>query len=37
MSYFNNVKNFERIVVAVISHINDKWEDTPIDEFTKKY
>lgn len=37
MSCFNNVASVERIVFAVISHLNEKWEDTPIYEFTQKY
>lgn len=37
MSCFNNVESIERIVFAVISHLNEKWEDTPINEFTQKY
>jgi transposase-like protein len=37
MSCFNNVESIERIVFAVISHLNEKWRNTPIYEFTQNY
>ncbi|GAQ94634.1 transposase, Mutator family, partial [Thermodesulfovibrio aggregans] len=37
MSCFNNVESIERIIFAVISHLNEKWRNTPIYEFTQNY
>ena len=36
MSCFNNVQSIERIVYAVLSHLNDKWRMKPLFEFTQK-
>jgi putative transposase len=36
MSCFNNVQSIERIVYAVLSHLNDKWRIKPLFEFTQK-
>ncbi len=36
MSCFNNTTSIERIVYAVISHLNDKWRIKPLDEFTQR-
>ncbi|MDW7998079.1 MAG: transposase, partial [Thermodesulfovibrio sp.] len=37
MSCFNNTESIERIVFAVISHLNENWWRTPIHEFTQNY
>lgn len=36
MSCFNNVQSVERIVFAVLSHLNDRWGIRPLKEFTQK-
>lgn len=36
MSCFNNTQSIERIVYAVLSHLNDKWRNKPLYEFTQK-
>ena len=36
MSCFNNTQSIERIVYAVLSHLNDKWGIKPLKEFTQK-
>lgn len=36
MSCFNNTQSIERIVYAVLSHLNDKWRIKPLNEFTQK-
>ena len=36
MSCFNNVQSIERIVYAVLSHLNDQWGKRPLKEFTQK-
>jgi transposase-like protein len=36
MSCFNNIESIERIVYAVISHLNDHWSLHPLKEFTQK-
>lgn len=36
MSCFNNSQSIERIVYAVLSHLNDKWGIRPLKEFTQK-
>lgn len=36
MSCFNNTQSIERIVYAVLSHLNDKWRVKPLTEFTQK-
>ncbi|MEM3112413.1 MAG: transposase [Candidatus Anstonellales archaeon] len=35
MSCFNNTTSIERIVYAVMSHLNDRWRIKPLDEFTQ--
>ncbi|MBI5026240.1 MAG: IS256 family transposase [Nitrospirae bacterium] len=35
MSCFNNTQSIERIVYAVLSHLNDKWRIKPLKEFTQ--
>lgn len=35
MSCFNNTESIERIVYAVISHLNEKWRNNPLNEFTQ--
>ncbi len=37
MSCFNNTQSIERIVYAVLSHLNDQWGRRPLKEFTQKY
>ncbi len=37
MSCFNNTESIERIVFAVMSHLNENWMDTPFYEFTQNY
>lgn len=37
MSCFNNTQSIERIVYAVLSHLNDRWGMKPLKEFTQKY
>ncbi len=37
MSCFNNTQSIERIVYAVLSHLNEKWRIKPLNEFTQKY
>lgn len=37
MVCFNNVESIERIVYALISHLNEQWRRNPIYEFTQKY
>lgn len=37
MSCFNNTQSIERIVYAVLSHLNDQWGMKPLNEFTQKY
>jgi transposase-like protein len=34
MSCFNNTQSIERIVYAVLSHLNDQWGKKPLKEFT---
>jgi putative transposase len=36
MSCFNNTQSIERIVYAVLNHLNDKWRVKPLSEFTQK-
>jgi transposase-like protein len=36
MSCFNNTQSIERIVYAVLNHLNDKWRIKPLKEFTQK-
>jgi len=36
MSCFNNVQSIERIVYAMLSHLNEQWGKTPLKEFTQK-
>ncbi len=36
MSCFNNTQSIERIVYAVLSHLNDQWGNRPLKEFTQK-
>lgn len=36
MSCFNNTPSIERIVYAVLSHLNDQWGKRPLKEFTQK-
>lgn len=36
MSCFNNTQSIERIVYAVLSHLNDQWGRKPLIEFTQK-
>jgi len=36
MSCFNNTPSIERIVYAVLSHLNDQWGKNPLKEFTHK-
>jgi transposase-like protein len=36
MSCFNNTQSVERIVYAVLSHLNDHWGKRPLKEFTQK-
>ncbi len=36
MSCFNNTQSIERIVYAVLSHLNDQWGRKPLKEFTQK-
>jgi transposase-like protein len=35
MSCFNNTQSIERIVYAVLSHLNDQWWKKPLKEFTQ--
>lgn len=35
MSCFNNVQSIERIVYAVLNHLNDQWRKRPLKEFTQ--
>lgn len=35
MSCFNNTQSIERIVYAVLNHLNDKWRIKPLNEFTQ--
>lgn len=35
MSCFNNTQSIERIVYAVLSHLNEKWRIKPLNEFTQ--
>lgn len=37
MSCFNNTQSIERIVYAVLSHLNDQWGRRPLKEFTQKF
>lgn len=36
MSCFNNTQSIERIVYAVLSHLNEQWRMKPLKEFTQK-
>ena len=36
MSCFNNVQSIERIVFAMLSHLNEQWGQHPLKEFTQK-
>lgn len=36
MSCFNNTPSIERIVYAVLNHLNDQWGKNPLKEFTHK-
>jgi len=36
MSCFNNIQSIERIVYAMLSHLNEQWGKKPIKEFTHK-
>ncbi len=36
MSCFNNVQSIERIVFAMLSHLNEQWGQKPLKEFTQK-
>jgi len=35
MSCFNNVQSIERIVYAVLNHLNEQWGKKPLKEFTQ--
>jgi putative transposase len=35
MSCFNNVQSIERIVYAMLSHLNEQWGKKPLNEFTQ--
>jgi putative transposase len=35
ISCFNNTQSIERIIYAVISHLNDQWRKKPLKEFTQ--
>lgn len=37
MSCFNNVQSIERIVYAVLSHLNDQWRIKTLKEFAQKF
>lgn len=37
MSCFNNSQSIERIIYAVLNHLNDSWRNKPLKEFTQKY
>jgi hypothetical protein len=36
MSCFSNDASCERIIYAVVSHLNGRWEGRPLPEFTQK-
>lgn len=36
MSCFNSVQSIERIVFAMLSHLNEQWGQYPLNEFTQK-
>ncbi len=36
MSCFNNDASCERIIYAVVSHLNKSWEGSPLPEFPQK-
>lgn len=36
MSCFNNVPSIERIIYAMLSHLNEQWGKKPLKEFTQK-
>ncbi len=36
MSCFNNSQSIERIIYAVLSHLNDQWRNKPLKEFIQK-
>lgn len=36
ISCFNNVQSIERIIFAMLSHLNEQWEQKPLREFTQK-
>jgi len=36
MSCFNNIQSIERIVYAMLSHLNEQWGKKPLKEFTHK-
>ena len=35
MTCFNNVESIERIVYAMLSHLNEQWGKKPLKEFTQ--
>ncbi len=37
ISCFNNDQSIERIVYAVLSHLNEQWRNLPLKEFTQNY
>jgi len=36
MSCFNNEQSIERILYAVLNHLNEQWGKKPLKEFTQK-
>jgi len=36
MSCFNNIQSIERIIYAMLSHLNEQWGKKPLKEFTQK-
>ncbi len=36
MSCFNNEQRLERILYAVLNHLNEQWGKNPLKEFTQK-
>lgn len=36
MTCFNNTQSIERIIFAVLNHLNSQWGKKPLDEFTQK-
>ena len=37
MSCFNNDQSIERVIYAVLNHLNEQWGKKPLNEFTQKY